>query len=196
LCGQQHPALWTFPFSTCDVLLQVQEDFGIGLGEVQRARAAERVATGTKDVAERTGKAIGAAASATVNSVQEFDQKMRISERAGNAVEAVRDSAVVQSTASALGKAGSSVKSATTKVLEQPAVANATDAMGTGIRKLGASLTMFTSKITGRSEPVNLDAGSKPAEEIPRGAPHSSSTETASTVRLSQGATAFTLQEP
>lgn len=124
-------------------VFEVQEDFGTGLGEVTRARAADRVTSGTKDV----GKAIGAAGAAAVHSVQDIDNKLRISERATHAVEAVRDSAVVQGTAAALTKAGSSVKTATTKVLDQPAVASATEAVGTSFRKLGASLSTLSSKV-------------------------------------------------
>jgi len=142
----------------------VQEDFGVGLGEVHRARAAERVATGTMDVAERTAKAVSSAASATVTSVQEFDTKMRISERAGHAVEAVKESAVVQSAGAALSKAGSSVKSATTRVLDQPAVANATEAVGTQFRKLGASLSSLTSKVVPRRNGAAGSSGELPSE--------------------------------
>ena len=123
--------------------LQVQEDFGTGLGEVARARAAERVATGTIDV----GKAIGAAGAAAVSSVQDIDTKLRISERASHAAEVVSNSAVVQGTAAAFTKAGSSVKAATTKVLDQPAVASATEAVGTSFRKLGASLSTLSQRV-------------------------------------------------
>ena len=137
-------------------VFEVQEDFGIGMGEVARSRAADRI---SKDVA----KAMGAAATATVNSVQDIDTKLRISERAGNAVEAVRDSAVMQSTTAALTKAGSSVRSATTKVFEQPAVANATEAVGSGFRKLGASLSSLSSKVISRGDTPD-NTGS--AEEV------------------------------
>lgn len=141
-------------------VFEVQEDFGIGMGEVTRSRAADRVTSSTKDVA----KVMGAAATATVHSVQDFDSKLRISERAGNAVEAVRDSSVMQSTTAALTKAGSSVRSATTKVFEQPAVANATEAVGSGFRKLGASLSSLSSKVIPRG---NENTGGVAAGEIP-----------------------------
>ena len=36
-------------------IYEVQEDFGLGLGEVSRQRAAERVAAGTRDVAKAVG---------------------------------------------------------------------------------------------------------------------------------------------
>jgi hypothetical protein len=137
-------------------IFEVQEDFGIGLGEVARSRAADRVTSGTKEVA----KAMGAAAS-------DIDNKLKISERAGNAVEAVRDSAVMQSTTAALTKAGSSVRSATTKVFEQPAVANATEAVGSGFRKLGASLSSLSSKVIANTRgeaPTNTSTGS--AEDV------------------------------
>ena len=144
---------------------------------MHRARATERVTTGTMDVAERAGKAMGAAASATVSTVHDFDQKMRISERAGNAVGVVKDSAVVQSTAAALGRAGSSVKSATNKVMEQPAVASATEVVGSGIRRLGAGLSSLTSRVVPSSRrspspgPEDLDGGGGPAAEVLRQAP-------------------------
>lgn len=134
---------------------QVQEDFGIGLGEIQRARAAERVTSGTKDMAQGAAKAVGAAATATVNSVQEIDSKLRISERTVQAMEAVRDSSVVQNTAAALTKAGSSVKTATVKVLDQPAVTSATEAVNSGIRKLGASLSSLTRQVVPRRADSN-----------------------------------------
>ena len=122
----------------CDhEVFEVQEEFGLGLLEVQRARAADRVTAGTKDV----GKAIGAAAT-------DIDHRLRLSERAGHVGTAVRDSTVVQTTAAAFTKAGSSMKSATTKVFEQPAVASATEAMGSGFKKMGAGLSSFTSKMT------------------------------------------------
>jgi hypothetical protein len=141
-------------------VFEVQEDFGIGMGEVARSRATDRVTSSTKDVA----KVMGAAATATVHSVQDIDSKLRISERAGNAVEAVRDSAVMQNTTAALTKAGSSVKSATTKVFEQPAVANATEAVGSGFRKLGASLSSLSSRVIPRG---NEDTGGVAVAEIP-----------------------------
>lgn len=152
---------------------QVQEDFGIGFGEVHRARATERVAIGTKDVAERTAKAMGTVASATVSSVQDLDQRLKISERAGNTFEAVKESTVVQSTAAALTKAGTTVKSATVKVFEQPAVASATEAVGSGFKKFTSSLTNFTGMVTGRSTDVEQTAtaaagGSVPAADVLR----------------------------
>lgn len=54
---------------------------------------------------------------------------------------------MIQGTAAALTKAGSSVKTATTKVLDQPAVASATEAVGTSFRKLGASLSTLSSRV-------------------------------------------------
>lgn len=120
-------------------IFEVQEDFGIGLGEVTRARAAERVTA-----------AAGAAATATVHSVHDIDTKLRISERASHAAATVRESAVVQGTAAALTKVGSSVKTGTTKVLEQPAVQGAAEAVGSGFRKLGASLSSLSSKVISR----------------------------------------------
>lgn len=128
------------------------------MGEIQRARAAERVASGTKDMAQGAAKAVGAAATATVNSVQEFDSKLRISERTVQAVGAVRDSTVVQNTAAVLTKAGTSVKTATVKVLDQPAVASATEAVHSGIRKLGASLSSLTRQVVPRRPDSNENA--------------------------------------
>lgn len=81
------------------------------MGQVFRDRAAERVTAGTKAVT----KAVG-------HQATELDQKLKITERAGHAVDVVRESAVMQTTAAAFQRAGSSVKTATTKVLDQPAV--------------------------------------------------------------------------
>lgn len=160
--GQTSTSLWDV--SEADALLQwlneniavdcshqvfeVQEDFGIGLGEVVRARAAERMKEGGKDVA----KAVGAAGAAAGAAVQDIDTKLRISERAGHAMEAVKESTVVQNTAAVLTKAGSSVKTATTKVLEQPAVHSATEAVGSGFRKLGQSLSTLSQKVYTRKD--------------------------------------------
>jgi hypothetical protein len=122
----------------------------MGLGEVHRARAAERVASGTKDIARGAAKAVGAAANVTVTSVQDFDHKMRISERTASAVGAVRESTVVQNTAAVLSRAGTSVRNATTKVLEQPAVTSATEAMSSSMKKFGESFTSFTERVMQR----------------------------------------------
>jgi hypothetical protein len=116
---------------------ECQEDFGMGLGEITRQRAADRVATGTNQVA----KAIEGAAAATAQTVQGIDTRLRITDRATHAVEAVKESTVVQSTAAAFGKAGASVLTASKKVMDQPAVAQATEAVGTGIRKFTTSLS-------------------------------------------------------
>lgn len=156
-------------------------------------------------MANRTAHVIGGAATATVQSVQDFDQKMRITERAGNAVDAVKDSAAMQTTAAALSKAGTSVKAATTKVFEQPAVANATEAMGSGFRKLGASFTSFTKSVVPSSRrdsvgepaqaPVELNSGGNVVNEgVPRRAPPPVSTQPPAAT--AQGAPAFTLQDP
>lgn len=121
---------------------EVQEDFSIGLGDVIRQRAYEK-----------TAKTVGAAASAAGHQVSEFDHKLKISERAGHAVETVRDSQIAQSTAAAFQRAGSTLKTTTNKVLETPQVASAAEAVGSGFRKLGQSL----SSLTGR-QPKQTDA--------------------------------------
>ena len=123
--------------------MQIQEAFAYGLGEITRARATEKVSAGTAQMADRTAKA-----------VKDFDSKMRISERTGHAVDAVSQSSVVQSTGAALTKVGSSVKNTTMKVMEQPAVANAAESVGTGFRKLTASLS---SMVGGRPAPSPAD---------------------------------------
>jgi len=138
-------------------VFEVQEDFGMGLGEVARSRATDRVTSNTKEAA----KVMGAAATATVHDI---DSKLRISERAGNAVEAVRESAAMQNTTAAFTKAGSSVRSATTKVFEQPSVVQATEAVGSGFRKFGASLSSFSSKVMSRG---NENTEGVAAGEIP-----------------------------
>lgn len=123
-------------------LLQVQEEFAFGLGDIHRARATEKGIEGTKNIADRTAKA-----------VQDFDSRMKISERAGHAVEAVKDSSVVQQTGAAFTKASSSVRQATVKVMEQPTVSHAAETVGTGFRKLTASLSGYISG-TKTSAPV------------------------------------------
>ena len=53
--------------------LQVQEEFSIGvMGEVQRARAAEKVAAGARDLGQRTASVAGQAASAVSHQVLPF----------------------------------------------------------------------------------------------------------------------------
>lgn len=137
VCRKRKPQLYyDVPCADRDIrqhlvlFVQIQEAFAYGLGEITRARATEKVSAGTAQMADRTAKA-----------VKDFDTKMRISERTGHAVDAVSQSSVVQSTGAALTKAGSSVKNATMKVMEQPAVANAAESVGTGFRKLTASLS-------------------------------------------------------
>ena len=58
-------------------LLQAQEEFALGIGEVFRARAAEKVAAGTKDVADRTAKAMGQAATAVNTQVRGAERGRR-----------------------------------------------------------------------------------------------------------------------
>ncbi|KDD74515.1 hypothetical protein H632_c1262p1 [Helicosporidium sp. ATCC 50920] len=92
----------------------VQEEFALGMGDVTRARATERVSEKVSDVADATGRA-----------VHDLDAKLKLSERAHSAVDAVRDSQVGRSTAAALTKAGASVRTATTRVLENEKVRSA-----------------------------------------------------------------------
>lgn len=139
-------------------IYEVQEDFGLGLGEITRARAAERVTAGTKDAMHAVNKEL-----------HDFDSKMRISERAGHAVEVVRDSTVVQGTAAALTRAGSSVKQATQQVMAQPAVASASEAMGTGFRKLGQGFTSLTSRVASRVNSMSNNSSDLPADMRPGG---------------------------
>jgi len=103
----------------------IQEAFALGLGEVNRARTAEKIASGTAQVADKTAKA-----------VKDFDSKMHISEKTGNAVDAMKESQMYQQAGAALTRAGSTVKSGYTKVIEQPVVANAAESVGTGFKKL------------------------------------------------------------
>ncbi len=118
-------------------MIQIQEAFALGLGEIQRARATDKVASGTAQVADKTAKAM-----------HDLDSKMRISERTGNAVGAVKESAVMQQTGAALTKAGESVRNATRKVMEQPAVSSAADSVSAGFRKLTAGFSSMTGRHT------------------------------------------------
>ena len=68
----------------------------------------------------------------------------------------MKESAVVQSTAAALGKGVSSVRSASMKVMEQPAVAHATEAVGSSFKKLGASLSSLTRGSGSRQQGENM----------------------------------------
>lgn len=121
-------------------MIQIQEAFALGLGEIQRARATDKVTSGTAQVADKTAKAM-----------HDLDTKMRISERTGNAVEAVKESAVMQQTGAAFTKAGESMRSATRKVMEQPAVSSAADSVSAGFRKLTASFSSMTGRNTATS---------------------------------------------
>lgn len=111
----------------------IQEAFALGLGEVNRARTAEKIASGTAQVADKTAKA-----------VKDLDSKMHISEKTGNAVGAVKDSQVYQQAGAALTRAGSTVKSGYNKVIEQPVVANAAESVGTGFKRLTSFFTSST----------------------------------------------------
>ena len=126
---------------------EVQEDFGIGLGEVSRARTAERVRAGVHDL----------------------DKKLKISEGAGHAADAVRENATVQSATAALSKAGASVKEAAARTMEKPAVKKATetaaaagaatvDALGDGARRLGAGLSSLAGRVRGQAKPASTAA--------------------------------------
>lgn len=149
----------------------MQEDFGIGLGEVARARTTERVADGFN------------------SGLHEVDTKLRISERAGLAAEVVRDSAVVQSTAAAFSKAGTSMKQAGAKVMDQPAVAAASEAVGSGLRKLGSGLSSLTGRVTNRR---NSGGGGAPSD---LGAGQGGAEVPAAGVLRPQDAPAFTLDD-
>jgi hypothetical protein len=69
----------------------VQEAFAHGLGDIQRSRATDRAVT------------------STTKAVKDVDAKLRITERTTSAVDAVKESELVQSTGAALTKAGSTV---------------------------------------------------------------------------------------
>jgi hypothetical protein len=134
----RNPSLWFFYMNNSLIhVIQIQEAFALGLGEIQRARATDKVASGTAQVADKTAKAM-----------HDLDSKMRISERTGNAVGAVKESAVMQQTGAALTKAGESVRNATRKVMEQPAVSSAADSVSAGIRKLTAGFSSMTGRHT------------------------------------------------
>lgn len=117
---------------------EVQEEFAVGLGDVQRARGVEAVAAAGRDVADRTGRA-----------VHDVDARLRLTEKAKGAAEAVRESAVGKSTAAALTKAGSKVAETTTRVIESERVAAATEAVNEGFKRLGASFTRFVKQHQG-----------------------------------------------
>ena len=52
-------------------VFEVQEEFSVGvMGEVGRARAAERVAAGARDLGEKTASTVGKAASAVSHQVR------------------------------------------------------------------------------------------------------------------------------
>ncbi|PSC73396.1 hypothetical protein C2E20_3292 isoform A [Micractinium conductrix] len=127
-------------------IFEVQEEFAIGLGEVMRARAAEKVMGGTKDVAEKTGRAIGAAATTVGQQAIEIDHKLRISERATAASTAIKESAVGRSTSAAFTKVGAALGVGTKKVLENEKVHTATEAVSGSFKKLGASLSSLTGR--------------------------------------------------
>ncbi|KAL4434450.1 hypothetical protein ABPG75_000891 [Micractinium tetrahymenae] len=148
-------------------VFEVQEEFAIGLGEIARARAAEKVVGGTKEVAAQTGRALGVAATTVGAQINEVDHKLRISERASAAGTAIKESAVGRSTTAALTKVGSALGAGTKKVLENDKVHSATEAVGTSFKKLGASL----SSLTGRRSSMRRngsDEGSGGAERTPQ----------------------------
>ncbi|KFM23121.1 hypothetical protein F751_3312 [Auxenochlorella protothecoides] len=142
---------------------EVQEEFALGLGDVARARGADVVAAAGRDVADTTGRA-----------VLDLDARLHLSEKAGRAADAVRDSAVTKSTVAALNKAGTRVADVTTRVLESDRVAAATDAMGAGFKKLGASFTRFVrpgepaaAAGAGGDAPLSGDMATQPATKPP-----------------------------
>ncbi|KAL4860243.1 hypothetical protein ACK3TF_000428 [Chlorella vulgaris] len=115
---------------------EVQEEFSIGLGEV--------VTEGTKDVAQKTGRALGAAASTVGQQAIELDHKLRISERATAASTAFKESAVGRNASAAFGRLGTAMGAGTKKVMENEKVNAATGAVGTSFKKLGASISSLT----------------------------------------------------
>lgn len=126
-------------------IFEVQEDFAVGMGEISRQRATDKVTAGTRDVA----KAVG-------GTVHDIDSRYKISDRANHAVDAVKESAVVQSTAAAFGRGMSSVKNASKKLSEQPAVAHATEAVGSSFKKLGATFSSLTGRNSGTNAPESM----------------------------------------
>lgn len=117
---------------------EVQEEFAVGLGDVQRARGAEAVAAAGRDVADRTGRA-----------VVDLDSRLKISEKAGRAAEVVKESAVGRSTAAALSKAGTNIRETTNRVMESEQMAAAGDAVSQGFKRLGASFQRFVQQHQG-----------------------------------------------
>ena len=84
-------------------VFEVQEEFAIGLGDVLRQRTADKVATGTAHVAERTGKVLGQAATSVSAGVTELDSRLKISATAKTTVDHIKDSKVAQNTAAVRG---------------------------------------------------------------------------------------------
>lgn len=122
----------------------IQEAFALGLGEVTRGRTTDRIASGTAQVADKTAKA-----------VKDLDTKMHISERTGHAVGAVKDSQMMQQAGAVLTRAGTTVKSGYTKVVEQPVVANAAESVGAGFKRL---TSFFTSPQSTQTPPSRYQA--------------------------------------
>jgi hypothetical protein len=133
----------------------------VGLGEVHRARAGDRVAAaGFK------------AAGAVQHGAHELDNKLKISEHAGKAVDAVRESTVAKKTGEVFVRASSGVKSATAKVMESEKVAQATAAVSAGFKSIGAGISTLAGKVTMRRQGSKGSMGSADGE-MPTSAPAS-----------------------
>lgn len=95
--------------------------------------------------------------------VQDLDAKLRISEKAGRAAEAVRDSAMARHTAAAFSKAGNTMADATHKVMENERVVAATDAMGASFKRLGTSLKNLVRTPSATAPAADADPEPTPA---------------------------------
>ena len=73
-------------------------------------------------MAQKTGRALGAAATTVGQQAIELDHKLRLSERATAAGAAIKESAVGRSAGAAFGRVGSAVSASTKKVFENDKV--------------------------------------------------------------------------
>ncbi|GAB4815689.1 hypothetical protein N2152v2_002735 [Parachlorella kessleri] len=123
-------------------VFEVQEEFAIGvMGEVNRARTAEKVAAGARDLGERTASTVGKAASAVSHQATELDHKLKISERTAATVETIKESAVARNTVAFFNRVGSGVKSATNKVVESERVSGTSSRIAASFKRLSGSFS-------------------------------------------------------
>lgn len=146
---------------TTHTCYEVQEDFALGLGEVMRARAAERALLGAKEGVK-----------AVSNGAADVDSKLKISERAHATVEAVSNSAAMKSASAAFSKAGSSVKVATLKITENEKVQTSFKKIGeTGTKTFESLKSGFSNFVTRKNSGHEMPAVVVPPEHHEFGMP-------------------------